>query len=138
MKKKKIRLNIVSRSKVAVAFYYLQLAVMSPILIPAMLVQIISSAIIECWGNYKTGISPKPYADAMNWKKLTEADYSDDEIKVLRITTKHGRVVYETGVADKGGELWHHSDSSAFPSRYLGTVKQHKEIHFVAVNEILF
>ena len=74
----------------------------------------------------------------MNWKKLTEDDYSDDEIKVLRITTKHGRVVYETGVADKGGELWHHSDSSAFPSRYLGSVKQHKEIHFVAVNEILF
>lgn len=40
MKKKKIRLNIVSRSKVAVAFHYLQLAVMSPILIPVMLVQI--------------------------------------------------------------------------------------------------
>ena len=53
MKKKKIRLNIVSRSKVAVALYYLQLAVMSPILIPVMLVQIISSAIIEGWGNYK-------------------------------------------------------------------------------------
>lgn len=53
MKKKKIRLNIVSRSKVAVALYYLQLAVMSPILIPVMLVQIISSYIIEVWGNYK-------------------------------------------------------------------------------------
>lgn len=53
MKKKKIRLNIVTRSKVAVAFYYLRLAVMSPILIPAMLVQIISSYIIEVWGNYK-------------------------------------------------------------------------------------
>lgn len=52
MKKKKIRLNIVSRSKVAVAFYYLQLAVMSPILIPVMLVQIISSAIIDAWGSY--------------------------------------------------------------------------------------
>lgn len=85
-----------------------------------------------------TGISPKPFADAMNWKKLTEADYSDDEIKVLRITTKHGRVVYETGVADKDGELWHHSDSSAFPSRYLGSVKQHKEVYFVPVDEILF
>lgn len=52
MKKKKIRLNIVSRSKVAVAFYYLQLAVMSPILIPVMLVQIISSAIIDAWDSY--------------------------------------------------------------------------------------
>lgn len=52
MKKNKIRLNIVSRSKVAVAFYYLQLAVMSPILIPVMLVQIISSAIIDAWGSY--------------------------------------------------------------------------------------
>lgn len=52
MKKKKIRLNIVSRSKVAVAFYYLQLAVMSPILIPVMLVQIISSVIIDAWGSY--------------------------------------------------------------------------------------
>lgn len=52
MKKKKIRLNIVSRSKVAVAFYYLQLAVMSPILIPVMLAQIISSAIIDAWGSY--------------------------------------------------------------------------------------
>lgn len=53
MKKKKIRLNIVSRSKVAVAFYYLQLAVISPILIPVMLVQIISSAIIDAWGSYR-------------------------------------------------------------------------------------
>lgn len=52
MKKKKIRLNIVSRSKVAAAFYYLQLAVMSPILIPVMLVQIISSAIIDALGSY--------------------------------------------------------------------------------------
>lgn len=52
MKKKKIRLNIVSRSKVAVAFYYLQLAVMSPILMPVMLGQIISSAIIDAWGSY--------------------------------------------------------------------------------------
>lgn len=53
MKKKKIRLNIVSRSKVAVAFYYLQLAIMSLILIPVMLVQIISSAIIDAWGSYR-------------------------------------------------------------------------------------
>lgn len=53
MNKKKIRLNIVSRSKVAVAFYYLQLAVISPILIPVMLVQIISSAIIDAWGSYR-------------------------------------------------------------------------------------
>lgn len=53
MKKKKIRLNIVTRSKLAIAFYYFQLAVMSPILIPAMLVQIISGSIIEAWGNYK-------------------------------------------------------------------------------------
>ena len=53
MKKKKIRLNIVSRSKVAVALYYLQLAVMSPILIPVMLVQISSSYIIDAWGSYK-------------------------------------------------------------------------------------
>lgn len=53
MKKKKIQLNIVSRSKVAVAFYYLQLAVMSPILISVMLVQIISSAIIDAWGSYR-------------------------------------------------------------------------------------
>ena len=53
MKKKKIRLNIVTRSKVAVAFYYLQLAVMSPILISVMLVQIISSAIIDAWGSYR-------------------------------------------------------------------------------------
>lgn len=53
MKKKKIRLNIVTRSKVAVAFYYLQLAVMLPILIPVMLVQIISSAIIDAWGSYR-------------------------------------------------------------------------------------
>lgn len=74
----------------------------------------------------------------MNWKKLTTADYSDEEVKLLRITTKHGRVVYDTGVADTDGELWHHSDSSAFPSRYLGNVNQHKEIHFVAINEILF
>ena len=138
MKKKKIRLNIVTRSKVAVAFYYLQLAVMSPILIPAMWCKSSPVTSSKSGAITRTGISPKPYADAMNWKKLTEADYSDDEIKVLRITTKHGRVVYETGVADKGGELWHHSDSSAFPSRYLGTVKQHNEIHFVAVNEILF
>lgn len=74
----------------------------------------------------------------MNWKKLTEIDYSDDEIKVLRITTKHGRVIYETGVADSEGEMWHHSDSIAFPSRYLGSVKQHKEVYFVPVEEILF
>lgn len=53
MKKKKIRLNIVTRSKLAIAFYYFQLAVMSPILIPAMLVQIISSSIINAWVNYK-------------------------------------------------------------------------------------
>lgn len=53
MKKKKIRLNIVSRSKIAVAFYYLQLAVMSPIIIPAAVVQLISGLIIDCWGNYK-------------------------------------------------------------------------------------
>lgn len=74
----------------------------------------------------------------MNWKKLTKSDYSDEQIKLLRITTKQGRVIYDAGVADKDGELWHHSDSAAFPSRYLGNVEQHKEVHFVAIDEILF
>ena len=74
----------------------------------------------------------------MNWKKLTPDFFSDEEIKLLRITTKNGRVIHETGVADNEGELWHHSDSSAFPSRYLGNVSQHKEVYFIAIDEILF
>lgn len=74
----------------------------------------------------------------MNWKKLTPASYSDDETKLLRITTKHGRIVYDTCIVDADGEIWHHSESPAFPSRYLGNVAQHGEIHFVAINEILF
>lgn len=53
MKKKKIRLNVVSRSDIAIAFYYLQLAVVSPIIIPAVLVWLISGRIIDCWSNYK-------------------------------------------------------------------------------------
>lgn len=53
MKKKKIRFNSISRSNVAVAGYYLQLALMSPILIPAMVLCSISDLIIECWGRYK-------------------------------------------------------------------------------------
>lgn len=53
MKKKKIRLNVVSRSDIAIAFYYLQLAVVSPIIIPAGLVWLISARIIDCWYNYK-------------------------------------------------------------------------------------
>lgn len=74
----------------------------------------------------------------MNWKKLTPDHYSDEDLKVLRITTKHGRLIHEIGVVDSDGEIWHHSDSPAFPSRYLGNVLQHQEIYFVAVNEILF
>ncbi len=74
----------------------------------------------------------------MNWKKLTPANHSDEELKLLRITTKHGRIIHETGVVDTDGEIWHHSESSAFPSRYLGNVAHHKEIHFVAIREILF
>lgn len=86
-------------------------------------------------GHYAT--SPlKFWYDKMNWKKLTESDFSDDQIKVLRIITRQGRVIYETGVADIQGELWHHSDSSAFPSRYLGNVSEHKDVYFVAVDEI--
>lgn len=53
MKKKKIRLNIVTRSKAAVVFYYLQLAVMSSILIPAMLMQFVAGIVIEGWSRYK-------------------------------------------------------------------------------------
>lgn len=74
----------------------------------------------------------------MNWKKLTPAHYSEEEIKLLRITTKNGNIIHETGVADADGEIWHHSDSSAFPSRYLGNVSQHREVYFVAIDEILF
>lgn len=74
----------------------------------------------------------------MNWKKLTPEHYSDEDLKLLRITTKHGRIIFETGTVDDDGEMWHHSDSPAFPSRYLGNVSQHNEIHFVAVNEIMF
>jgi len=74
----------------------------------------------------------------MNWKKLTPAHYSDVEVKLLRITTKNGNIIHETGVADSDGELWHHSESSAFPSRYLGNVSQHREVYFVAIDEILF
>lgn len=74
----------------------------------------------------------------MNWKKLTPAHYSDKELKLLRITTKQGRIIHETGVVDTDGEIWHHSESSAFPSRYLGQATQHKEIHFVVIGEILF
>lgn len=74
----------------------------------------------------------------MNWKKLTPAQYSDEELKLLRITTKHGRTIFDTAVVDEEGEIWHHSDSSAFPSRYLGNVAQHKEIYFVVIDEILF
>lgn len=74
----------------------------------------------------------------MNWKKLMPAHHSDEELKLLRITTKHGRIIHEIGVVDADGEIWHHSESTAFPSRYLGNVAQHKEIHFVAIGEILF
>lgn len=74
----------------------------------------------------------------MNWKKLTPTHYSGEELKLLRITTKHGRTIYDTGVVDENGEIWHHSDSTAYPSRYLGHVAQHREIHFVAIDEIMF
>lgn len=74
----------------------------------------------------------------MNWKKLTSEDYSDNELKLLRITTKQGHVLYDTGVVDTDGEIWHHSVASSFPSRYLGSVTQHQEIHYVAIDEILF
>lgn len=74
----------------------------------------------------------------MNWKKLTQSDYSDNEEKLLRITTKNGRTIHDTGVVDADGEIWHHSDSTAFPSRFLGNVRNHKEIFFVSINEILF
>lgn len=72
----------------------------------------------------------------MNWQELTPEHYSDEDLKLLRITTKHGRVIHETGVVDTEGEIWHHSESSAFPSRYLGNVSQHKEIHFKSINKI--
>lgn len=71
----------------------------------------------------------------MNWKELSSEDFSDDQLRLLRITTKHGRTVYETGVVDKEGEIWHHSDATGFPSRYLGNVSQHKNIHFINVND---
>ncbi len=72
----------------------------------------------------------------MNWQELTPAQYSDDDLKLLRITTKNGRQIYETGVVDTEGEIWHHSDSPAFPSRYLGNISQHKAVHFVSINKI--
>lgn len=71
----------------------------------------------------------------MDWEELTASDYSDDQLKLLRITTKHGRTVYETGVVDTDGEIWHHSDATGFPSRYLGNVSQHKIIHFINVHD---
>lgn len=74
----------------------------------------------------------------MNWKKLTPEYYSDEDLKLLRITTKQGRIIHETGVVDNCGEIWHHSESAASPSRYLGKADQHKEIYFVPINEILF
>lgn len=86
----------------------------------------------------KTGISKRHCAADMNWKKLTPAQFSDEELKLLRITTKHGQVIYETGVVDTEGEIWHHSESSAFPSRYLGNFAVHSEIYYVVIGEILF
>lgn len=74
----------------------------------------------------------------MNWKKLTPAQYSEEELKLLRITTKHGRTIFDTAVVGEDGEIWHHSDTTAFPSRYLGNVAQHEEIYFVVIDEILF
>lgn len=51
MKKKKF--HTVSRSKLAIAFYYLQLAVMSPILIPIGVLYCISDFVLTGWGRYK-------------------------------------------------------------------------------------
>lgn len=53
MKKKKIRIKTISRSKIAIAGYYLQLAIMLPILIPFILAGSVSELIIGYWAKYK-------------------------------------------------------------------------------------
>lgn len=51
MKKKKF--HKVSRSKFAIGFYYVQIAVVSPILIPLAIIGVISGTVIDFWGKYK-------------------------------------------------------------------------------------
>jgi len=51
MKKKKF--HKVSRSKLAIGFYYVQMAVVSPILIPLAIIGAIAGYIINFWGKYK-------------------------------------------------------------------------------------
>lgn len=51
MKKKNI--VKVKRSKIATAFYYIQLAVVSPILIPIAVVQLAFEGILNGWVTYK-------------------------------------------------------------------------------------
>lgn len=51
MKKKNI--IKVKRSKVAQAFFYIQLAVVSPILLPVILIQLMTEAVINTWVGYK-------------------------------------------------------------------------------------
>ncbi len=51
MKKKKF--HKVNRSKLAIGFYYIQMAVVSPILIPLAIVGVLSDTVIDCWGRYK-------------------------------------------------------------------------------------
>lgn len=51
MKKKNFR--IVSRSNLSVTCYDIQLAIVSPILIPIALVGLLTNFIIDGWGKYK-------------------------------------------------------------------------------------
>ena len=37
----------------AIAFYYLQLALVSPVLIPMALIRVLSGAVIDFWSAYK-------------------------------------------------------------------------------------
>ena len=51
MKKKNI--VKVKRSKIAAAFYYIQFAVVSPVLIPLAVVQLTAEGILNAWVAYK-------------------------------------------------------------------------------------
>lgn len=44
---------------------------------------------------------------ALKWRKLTQSDYSDTELKLLRLQNIHGAAFYEVCVVSGAGEIWH-------------------------------
>lgn len=53
MMKKKLKFNVVTRSKIAIVFYYVQVAILMPIFIPTLLMNLLSNSVLDLWKYYK-------------------------------------------------------------------------------------